>query len=75
MVGSTSSPVLVLELTALAVLALWVVAGALSNPTVLALVCSVAVVPLLFVVLPPLVTRAAGRTERIRLPPRRRRRG
>jgi hypothetical protein len=69
-----TSPLVLVELALLAAITLWLLAGIVSNPGVLALVCFIGAVPLLFVVLPPLVAKVADGEDRVgvRLPGRRR---
>ncbi|MFC7226450.1 hypothetical protein N0B31_03465 [Salinirubellus salinus] len=60
MTTRTLSPIAFAEAAVVAIVALWLTSGLLSAPAVLGVVTVVVALPLLIVVVPALVVRAAG---------------
>jgi len=67
MSSRTHSPVILAEAALVGVVALWLLQGLLSTPLSLGVVLAFAALPLLVVVLPAILVRAAGDDGRVRL--------
>jgi hypothetical protein len=67
MSSRTHSPVVLAEAALVGIVALWLLLGLLSTPLSLGVVLAFAALPLLFVVLPAALVRAAGDDGRVHL--------